>query len=435
VANWQEGLTLAPGLGLKTVGQVLAAGVRWIGREPGSGARQVMDEMLRVADAPPFVARDHQGVVEAVRSCWADTGISVRLVSEEAGLLFIDVREEAYDLCIPEASMEDPRVRALIEVIRSNSLRAMIGDLPGYDVKDTGELTNFTAYAHYLINCTPPEITVLDELADFSRGYFRYFLAECVLGQMEGGRAIILGNVLLDIRLPRILAAALIGASLSVSGAVFQSMFINPLVSPSLLGVLSGASFGAAMGMIVFNSWFMVQGSAFLFGFLAVLLSVGIATLYRGDRLLMLLLGGIINGALFTSLLSIVKLVADPYNQLPAIVFWLMGGLSMADNKTLAVASIPMGIETFYDRPLTLPQYPEHGGQRGAIDGGQCGDYPDYADLFRHPRECAHRGTGCHDLLGGADHPPPGADAGGARQQDPHSGCGAHRSRIPGGRR
>jgi len=140
VANWQEGLALAPGLGLKTVSQVIAAGVRWIGREPGSGARQVMDEVLHVKVAPSHVAKDHQGVVEAVRSGWADAGISVRLVSEEAGLQFINVRDEAYDLCVPEASMEDPRVRALIDVIRSNSLRNMFGDLPGYDVKDTGEL-------------------------------------------------------------------------------------------------------------------------------------------------------------------------------------------------------------------------------------------------------------------------------------------------------
>ncbi len=141
VANWQEGLALAPGLGLKTVSQVLAAGVRWIGREPGSGARQVLDELLDGAAAPSYVARDHRGVVEAVRSGWADAGISVRLVSEEAGLQFINLRDEAYDLCVPEASMEDPRVRGLVEVVRSKSLRSIIGDLPGYDVKDTGDLT------------------------------------------------------------------------------------------------------------------------------------------------------------------------------------------------------------------------------------------------------------------------------------------------------
>ncbi len=140
MADWQEGLALAPGLGLKTVGQALAAGIRWIGREPGSGARQVLDEVLHGSPTPSRVARDHWGVVEAVRSGWADAGISLRLVSEEAGLQFISVREEAYDLCIPESYMEDPRVRGLIDVIRSNPLRNLIGDLPGYNNRETGEL-------------------------------------------------------------------------------------------------------------------------------------------------------------------------------------------------------------------------------------------------------------------------------------------------------
>jgi molybdate-binding protein/DNA-binding XRE family transcriptional regulator len=141
MANWQEGLALTPGLGHKTVGQALAAGLRWIGREPGSGARQVLDEVLQGAAAPALVARDHRGVVEAVRSGWADAGISVRLASEEAGLEFITIRDEAYDLCVPESFMEDPRVRALVEVIRSKSLQGMISDLPGYDTRETGELT------------------------------------------------------------------------------------------------------------------------------------------------------------------------------------------------------------------------------------------------------------------------------------------------------
>jgi iron complex transport system permease protein len=173
---------------------------------------------------------------------------------------------------------------------------------------------------------------------------FNFLSVSCGFGSMDGQKCELFKNIIVDIRLPRILAAVLIGAALSVSGVAFQSMFINPLVSPSLLGVLSGASFGAALGMIVSNNWFAVQSSSFLFGFLAVLLSVGIARLYRGDRLLMLILGGIISGALFTALLSIVKYVADPYNQLPAIVYWLMGGLSMADNGTILVTSIPIGI-------------------------------------------------------------------------------------------
>jgi len=141
VANWQEGLTLAPGMGFNTVKQAVAAGLRWIGREPGSGARQVLDEVLQGAATPSQVARDHRGVVDAVRSGFAEAGVSMRLVTEEAGLQFIPVREEAYDLCIPEAFEEDPRVRALIEVVRSKLLRSLLGDLPGYDNKETGEMT------------------------------------------------------------------------------------------------------------------------------------------------------------------------------------------------------------------------------------------------------------------------------------------------------
>jgi len=172
---------------------------------------------------------------------------------------------------------------------------------------------------------------------------FAFLAASAGSGSMDEEKYALFSNVLMDIRLPRIVAAALIGSALSVSGAAFQAMFINPLVSPALLGVLAGASFGAALGMIVSSSWLAVQVAAFLCGFLAVLIAVGIARLYHGDRLLMLILGGIISGALFTSLLSIVKYVADPYNQLPAIVYWLMGGLSLADGRTILYVSFPIG--------------------------------------------------------------------------------------------
>ena len=149
-------------------------------------------------------------------------------------------------------------------------------------------------------------------------------------------------NVLINIRLPRIVAAVLIGASLSVSGAAYQAMFVNPLVSPSLLGVLAGASFGAALGITFGQSWLAVQGGAFICGLLAVLAALGLASLYRGERILMLILGGVISGALFTSLLTVVKYLADPYDQLPAIVYWLMGGLSMADGPTVWAMGGPM---------------------------------------------------------------------------------------------
>lgn len=161
------------------------------------------------------------------------------------------------------------------------------------------------------------------------------------VGDLDPERCLLLGSLLIDIRLPRILAAILIGASLSVSGAAFQAMFVNPLVSPGLLGVLAGASFGAAMSMVFFDSWLAVQSFTFLFGFIAVLIAVGIARMHKGNTILLLVLGGVISAALFTSLLSIIKYIADPFNQLPAIVQWLMGGLSLVDHKTLLAAGIP----------------------------------------------------------------------------------------------
>jgi len=144
VANWQEGIALTPGLGLGSIAQLLASGVRWVGREPGSGARQVLDAVLQGKATPLIMARDHRGVVDAVRSGWAEAGVALRLVTEEAGLDFIPVREEAYDLCIPQAHLDDPRVRTLIEVIQSGPFRNMLKALPGYDTDVTGELTSFS---------------------------------------------------------------------------------------------------------------------------------------------------------------------------------------------------------------------------------------------------------------------------------------------------
>ena len=150
-------------------------------------------------------------------------------------------------------------------------------------------------------------------------------------------------NIILQIRLPRIILAILIGASLATSGAVFQAMFVNPLVSPGILGVLAGASFGAALGMLISNEWFVVQILAFVFGFVAVGFSVLVGTMVTSSRSsVMLVLGGVISGSLFTSLLSVIKYVADPYSTLPAIVYWLMGSLSSAELSNVLLISIPM---------------------------------------------------------------------------------------------
>lgn len=107
---------------------------------------------------------------------------------------------------------------------------------------------------------------------------------------------------------------------------------------------MSGASFGAAMGMVVFSSWIMVQVNAVVFGVAAVGLAVGLSRFYRGDRILMLVLGGIISTGLFNSLFLLMKYLADPYNQLPAIVYWLMGGFALADGRTALVLSGPIAV-------------------------------------------------------------------------------------------
>jgi iron complex transport system permease protein len=151
-------------------------------------------------------------------------------------------------------------------------------------------------------------------------------------------------SIILDIRLPRVLAAILIGASYAVAGAAFQSLFINPLVSPGILGVLSGAAFGAALAISFFDSWILTQLFSFSFGILAVLFSIFITYIYKdkGNSTLVLILGGIISGSFFSTLLSIVKYTADPYNKLPSIVYWLMGSLASVELDEICLYALPM---------------------------------------------------------------------------------------------
>lgn len=116
----------------------------------------------------------------------------------------------------------------------------------------------------------------------------------------------------MEIRLPRILGAALVGAALASSGAAFQAVFRNPLVSPGILGVLGGASFGAALGILLFGNWAFVQLSAFVMGLVAVSVGRMIANMFGKASMILLVLGGMISAALFTSALSIVKYTAAP---------------------------------------------------------------------------------------------------------------------------
>jgi len=155
------------------------------------------------------------------------------------------------------------------------------------------------------------------------------------LTSQEGEVNRLLINIMLDVRLPRIIAAVLIGASLAVAGTAFQALFMNPLVSPGVLGVLSGSAFGASLGILLFDSVWMMQLLSFGFGLLAVLIALMLAKGELRNNLTILVLGGMIAGALFTALLSVVKYVADPYNKLPAIVYWLMGSLANVEGDLL----------------------------------------------------------------------------------------------------
>jgi molybdate-binding protein/DNA-binding XRE family transcriptional regulator len=139
VARWQEGLALAPGVGVDSVSAALRSKLRWVGRESGSGARQCLDDLFGDRQVPRRLARDHRGVAEAVRCGWADAGVCLRLVSEEAGLHFLPVREESYDFCFPKASVSDPRLQALIRVLRNVEFRKLLGELPGYHTAQMGE--------------------------------------------------------------------------------------------------------------------------------------------------------------------------------------------------------------------------------------------------------------------------------------------------------
>lgn len=152
------------------------------------------------------------------------------------------------------------------------------------------------------------------------------------------------GAVVLGIRLPRILAAMLIGCALSVSGAAYQGLFRNPMVSPGILGVSAGASLGAAIAILLGYGMVGIQGLAFVSGLAAVAATwaVGTGLGKRSDPVLVMVLAGIIIGTLFTAFVSLVKFVADPNNALPAITFWLMGSLASISMSNLSLAALPI---------------------------------------------------------------------------------------------
>lgn len=160
-------------------------------------------------------------------------------------------------------------------------------------------------------------------------------------------------TVIFKVRIPRILAAMFVGAALSISGASYQGLFKNPMVSPDILGASAGAGFGAAVGILLNFGFVGIQISSFMFGLGAVALTYLVSTIIgRGDNaILVLVLTGMVVSTLFSSFISMTKYLADPYSKLPAITFWLMGGLSSVSINDVRIIFIPILLGTV---PLVL---------------------------------------------------------------------------------
>jgi len=143
-------------------------------------------------------------------------------------------------------------------------------------------------------------------------------------------------TVFWQIRFPRTLAAIIIGGGLSIAGAAYQGMFRNPLVSPDILGVSAGAGVGAVVGIFFGQSLIYIQLAAFIGGLITVAIVCFIARLARQhDPILSLVLVGVAISAICGSAISLMKILADPYTQLPSITFWLLGGLSSITQEDL----------------------------------------------------------------------------------------------------
>jgi iron complex transport system permease protein len=151
-----------------------------------------------------------------------------------------------------------------------------------------------------------------------------------------------LETVVMKVRLPRILAALLVGGALSGAGAAYQNLFRNPLMAPEMLGATWGAAFGAVLGMVFRFPWLAMEMTAFVFGLLAVAGAVCINSFFGGKSTITLVLAGIVVSAFFQSSVSALKYLADPMDTLPALTFWLMGGLAKVSLQDVAWTVLPV---------------------------------------------------------------------------------------------
>jgi len=139
-AKWEAGIALANGDRSRSPESVARRRLRWAAREPGSAARECLDELLQARRFDGHEVRGHAAVAEAVCSGWAGAGVCVRFSAEEAGLNFLPVRTEALDLCFPSAIQHDPRIQTLVRLLRARAYRRLVSELPGYDARETGEM-------------------------------------------------------------------------------------------------------------------------------------------------------------------------------------------------------------------------------------------------------------------------------------------------------
>lgn len=151
-------------------------------------------------------------------------------------------------------------------------------------------------------------------------------------------------KVVFAVRLPRVAAAALVGAALAVSGAAYQGMFRNPMVSPDILGASTGAGFGAAVAILLGAGYFGISAAAFCCGLLAVAAAWLVSRLSKANQAVALILAGMMISSLFSAGTSFVKLAADTQQQLPAITYWLMGSLSSIKDKDVVFLAIPVAL-------------------------------------------------------------------------------------------
>jgi len=193
----------------------------------------------------------------------------------------------------------------------------------------------------------------------------------------ENGASSQIATIILDIRLPRVLGAFLVGGTLAITGATYQGMFRNPMVSPSILGVSAGAGFGAALSILLGLSTIMLQTVSFACGVGAVIAvyAISLSTGKKHDKCLTLILSGMIVGTVFTAFISILKYLADPDEALPSIVYWLMGSLSeieMIDLRFIAIISLSgLALLSFSGWKLDMLSFGDDAAKTMGVDVGK----------------------------------------------------------------